>query len=312
MSAFYYTGTLFLINLIFLYTGPHLSFLANVLSVFLYTLRRLHASISGVALALAIFHYIVEAAEQGGFSFAILQAIMILCVQAVVFPVLLRVALYKLALRLYQRLAFLFLYALWCHIRFGNWFLAVYVYMAVGLFTFVYLLQLGLLLISVDDRAISVRVHLRQPVTVEAGQYINLWVLLWSCVQTHPFTVVSWSDTPQNSLDLFIKPRCGLTRDLLRLAAYSPTTIATGFDIVTHLLYIKKLMYHHRVRQTPVCRVHLPLLNEALAEDSLPFGSFRKRAAIFPGTLSLPDILEGEIAKRHLKSRTVLVIPRFA
>ncbi|KAI6080158.1 ferric-chelate reductase [Hypoxylon rubiginosum] len=374
-------GTLSLINLIFLYAGPHLSFLADVLGVSLYTFRRLHASAGGAALALAIFHCIVGAAERGGFSFATSQnafaftAIMTLCVQAVVFPVLLRVAPYELALRLHQGLAFLFLYALWCHIRFGKWFSVVYIYMAVGLFASVCLLQLGLLLyrnrlglsparISVDNRAIRVRVHLRRPVTVEAGQYINLWVSLWSCVQTHPFTVVSWSDTPQTSLDLFIEPRRGLTQDLLRLAAYGPTTslaiwsgphgkvlpvdrhenillLATGFGIAAHLPYVKKLVYHHRARRTPVRRVHLvwqmddfdigiaaqPLLNEALVEDSLrqdsilrisiylqsddiqraAFGSFGRRAAVFPGTLSLRDILEGEVAERRPGSRTVLV-----
>ncbi|BAE66179.1 unnamed protein product [Aspergillus oryzae RIB40] len=62
---------------------------------------------------------------------------------------------------------------------------------------------------------------------VRPGQYINLWlpsVSLRSWMQTHPFTVTSWSRDHQDTMELLVQPRHGLTADLLR---YAPT-VAEG------------------------------------------------------------------------------------
>jgi hypothetical protein len=69
--------------------------------------------------------------------------------------------------------------------------------------------------------AVKVRLVLSRPVRVEAGQYIELWMPaagFCAFLQSHPFTVVSWSEHKQGYLDLLIQPRKGLTRRLLELS----------------------------------------------------------------------------------------------
>ena len=135
--------------------------------------------------------------------------------------------------------------------------------------------------ISYDLHTIKARLYLRRPLTIEAGQYLNVWIpsaSLGSFIQTHPFTVVSWSDKPQEFVDLFIKPHHGFTKDLFSLSEYGPTTsivmftgphgksqsidryeniimFATGFGIAAHLPYLKKLIHEHQQRQ--IRRIHL-------------------------------------------------------
>lgn len=137
--------------------------------------------------------------------------------------------------------------------------------------------------VSYDRNTIKVRLHLRRPLVLEAGQYVNIWALsagVWSMTQTHPFTVVSWSRKPQEFLDLFIQPCNGFTHDLNALSEYGPTTclvlfsgphgqpfstdqyenillLATGFGIASHLPYLKKLIYDHHTRDVPLRRIHL-------------------------------------------------------
>jgi hypothetical protein len=60
-----------------------------------------------------------------------------------------------------------------------------------------------------DNINATVKVHmvLPQPIKLEVGQYINLWMLtmsLWSWVQVYPFMVISWSPEAQETLELFI------------------------------------------------------------------------------------------------------------
>lgn len=71
--------------------------------------------------------------------------------------------------------------------------------------------------------AVNIRLELPRPLKVEAGQYICLWIPIfslgfWSFLsffQSHPFIITSWSEKEQRSLDLFIEPRSGLIRKLL-------------------------------------------------------------------------------------------------
>ncbi|KAM3451253.1 hypothetical protein NHJ6243_009635 [Beauveria neobassiana] len=87
--------------------------------------------------------------------------------------------------------------------------------------------------ITYDNGAIKVSLQLSRPLKVKAGQYISLWVpwaSLGSAAQTHPFTVISWSEKPQRHLDLFIEPRGGFTKNLFALSDHGPTTRRAMFS----------------------------------------------------------------------------------
>jgi hypothetical protein len=133
---------------------------------------------------------------------------------------------------------------------------------------------------------VNVWLRLSRPLKVKAEQYICLWmwnpsVSFWSFLQSHPFTVTSWSEGEQNYLDLFIEPRRGLTRKLLIysmryggsdcMALFSGShgvntpigdyeiilLIAGGFTIAAHLPYLKQLIYGYNTCKTCTRRVHL-------------------------------------------------------
>lgn len=229
---------------------------------------------------------------------------MLLCAQLI--PLALRQLNYEVALRIHQLLAAGLAYAIWRHIPSTDLFPRLYLYIGGGLFLtscvilFVLTLHrnsLGLsrARISYDLGTVKVRLHLRKPLQVEAGQYINLWVpsaSLWSFTQTHPFTVTSWSKEPQSQLDLFIERGRGFTEDLFNLSEYGPTTsivlfsgphgkqlpiheyenivmMATGFGIAAHLPYLKKLIHDHQCHQTPIRRIHLIWQMDKLGRVSL-------------------------------------------
>jgi NAD(P)H-flavin reductase len=128
------------------------------------------------------------------------------------------------------------------------------------------------------------QLHLPAPLKFEAGRYINLWIPsinFWSFLQTHPFTVVSWAATAQDTLDLLIEPRGGLTRELLYHAERGYTInpivmfsgphgidvamdeyesvlmVASGFGIAALLPYLKKLIYGYNTRVGRARRIHV-------------------------------------------------------
>jgi NAD(P)H-flavin reductase len=128
------------------------------------------------------------------------------------------------------------------------------------------------------------QLHLRKPLRIDAGRYINLWipsVSFWSFFQTHPFTVISWAAKEQDTLDLLIKPRRGFTRELLYHAEKGYTInpivmfsgphganvsmddyesilmIASGFGIAAQLVHLKKLIYGYNTRVVRARRIHL-------------------------------------------------------
>lgn len=136
------------------------------------------------------------------------------------------------------------------------------------------------------ENAVIVRVVLPRPMKLDAGQYVNLWmptVSVFSWAQTHPFTVTSWSQEKQSSLDLYIKSQKGLSATLYERALKAPdgsasfTTFITGLHgtsqpidqyqsvlllvngpgIAAVLSYVRKLI---RGYNTSVCRarrIHL-------------------------------------------------------
>ncbi|ETN44758.1 uncharacterized protein HMPREF1541_10428 [Cyphellophora europaea CBS 101466] len=132
---------------------------------------------------------------------------------------------------------------------------------------------------------IKVRLNLSRPLTVEPGQYINLWIpsaSFWAFTQAHPFVVISWEEVPQTALDLFIQPRRGFTRNVASLA--SPTgqpsswwavfggpygqiletygfekvlMVANGAGIAAQIPFLRKLIHGYHARQAFTRRVHL-------------------------------------------------------
>ena len=67
-------------------------------------------------------------------------------------------------------------------------------------------------------------IHVPRPLNVKAGEYVNVWipsVSFWSFLQSHPFTVASWTrQEGTTSLDLIIEPRKGLTQKLYACAEH--------------------------------------------------------------------------------------------
>lgn len=208
-------------------------------------------------------------------------------------PLALRRFSYEAALRIHQIFAFALAYGVWRHVS-SKFFPRLYLYVGGALFLAISLCWAASVLyrnrsglstaqISCDNNAIKVTLHLSKPLKLKAGQYISLWIPsagLGSAAQTHPFTVISWSDKPQKHLDLFIEPRCGLTKHLSALSEQGPTSrramlsgphgkqlpidsyenvvlLATGFGIAAHLPYLRKLIHDQNSRATSNRRIHL-------------------------------------------------------
>lgn len=73
-------------------------------------------------------------------------------------------------------------------------------------------------LISKQRGTVRMSISVPRLVTVEAGQYVNVWmpsISFCSFLQSHPFTIASWATQGSNiTLDLMVTLRKGLTRDL--------------------------------------------------------------------------------------------------
>ena len=142
---------------------------------------------------------------------------------------------YELFLRGHQALAFFSLYAIWRHIRSEKLLPKLYIYISITIFVTTSVFQWGLTLyrnFSLQDgcgRALVVRwngavrinIRLSRPISVHAGQYINIWIpsiSFWSFLQSHPFMVVSWTAGQPMYLDLLIEPKTGFTHKLYQYA----------------------------------------------------------------------------------------------
>ncbi|KAF3037144.1 hypothetical protein E8E11_003317 [Didymella keratinophila] len=71
-----------------------------------------------------------------------------------------------------------------------------------------------------EGDAVKVRLRLSRHIRVKAGQHIGLCVPavgFWAPLQSHPFTVASWSADRRKDLDVVIEPRKGWTRALADL-----------------------------------------------------------------------------------------------
>lgn len=247
---------------------------------------------------------------------------------------------YEIFLRGHQILAGIFVYGTWQHIPKQSHSSKRYLLIALGVFGLILFLQLITLLYrnglfagrgspraivsfstgeSTEEgtavKAAHIHVLLPRSVKVEAGQYINLWmpsVSLWSWMQTHPFTVTSWSRGAQDTVELLVQPRRGFTADLLRYASAaagssvsflalftgphgvseevsryeSVLVLASGCGIAVAIPYLKKMIYGYSTCTSQVRRLHLvwqvesvdkmtpalALLNNLLKDDIMDDG----------------------------------------
>lgn len=231
---------------------------------------------------------------------------------------------YEIFLRGHQILTGLFVYGTWRHLPTKSGPPKLYFWIALGIMGLTSCLQLVALLyrnglfagrgapralVSFTSRkskengttitAAQIRLLLPQPVQVEAGQYINLWIPsvgFWSWTQTHPFTVTSWSRDRQDTIELLVQPRRGLTGDLLHHASLAPESsmaflalftgphgtsedvsqyesallIASGFGVAAAIPYLKKMIYGYNTCTLQVRRLHLIWQVESIGEYGVP------------------------------------------
>jgi hypothetical protein len=154
--------------------------------------------------------------------------------------------------------------------------------------------------IACTGDAVKIRLVLSRHIKVEAGQYVGLCIpAAGFCAfqQSHPFTVVSWSEGKQKHLDFLLEPRKGITRKLLELGKanhelrstdevedymvtrnlkphlawfsgpHGPSVsigdyetvlmIASDFGIASQLPYLIQLIYGYKHRKTHNLRIHL-------------------------------------------------------
>ncbi|OJD23047.1 hypothetical protein ACJ73_05605 [Blastomyces percursus] len=340
-------GTLSLINMIFLFAGMHLSFVADLLGVSLRRCRGSHRAAGWMVTVLSVTHAVLMSGRtpfplrDGGNLFALI-GIVSLGLLSLLFMPFFRQLTYEIFLRLHQMTACLCVYAIWRHLPSHGVVPRLYLYISLGTSLVTLFLQYVLFLYrngvftsrgcpralvtylargddsdSDDRRAkpIKIRVALSRPLKIRPGQYINLWmrsVSWWSWVQSHPFTVMSWSPVEQSTLDLFIQPRHGLTLDLLRhvevdhgISLSFPAlvsgphgtsesagqyetvlVVASDFGVAPVIPYLKQLIHSYNISTSRTRRVHFvwqlrtldvaisvqPWLNELLQDDVLDEG----------------------------------------
>ncbi|KFZ04481.1 hypothetical protein V502_10115 [Pseudogymnoascus sp. VKM F-4520 (FW-2644)] len=131
---------------------------------------------------------------------------------------------------------------------------------------------------------IQFMIHCPEPLQIDAGQYINVWVGSLGIMQTHPFVVASWTGNQQTKLMLIIEPRRGWTKRLQSKAmdvsgqtmglgrvlftgphgASIPVgdyeylfMVASGYGIVAQLPLLERLVHGVLAREARALRIRL-------------------------------------------------------
>ncbi|OBT74032.1 hypothetical protein VF21_07829 [Pseudogymnoascus sp. 05NY08] len=333
-------GALAEVNMIPLLAGPHFAFLADLLGLSLKTIRGIHRSAGWMTAALVFLHAMAAASDGPlpiGVSqnlFAVIGASLLCLLLVLLFPPFRKLS-YELFLRSHQALAWGSVYAVWRHVPSDKSSPRAYIYITMGIFAATYLLQTGAVIvrngvfrhqlsratITHDAGAVKMQLRLSKPLTMDARQYINLWipsVSFWSFLQTHPFTVISWDAKDQDRLDLLIEPRRGLTREMLYHAEKGYTInplvmfsgpyggtlsmgeyesvlmVASGFSIAAFVPHLKKLIYGYNTRAILSISVYV----KTKSSPKKPFG---ERATMYPGPAPLPEIFLAELSGNNIK-----------
>ncbi|KAJ5461026.1 uncharacterized protein N7458_002578 [Penicillium daleae] len=262
-------GSLSLINMILLLGAGHLSYAADLLGVSLTAYRKIHRAFGWMTMVLVVLHvgafgFDLKSSTTESDTQDLLTIIAVSCLGALTLMSLpfVRNLSYELFLRAHQGFTIVTVYGIWQHVPKDA--LLPWLYLIIGISVlaitsslyFVGLLyRNGIFSGNGCPRAVlssnayesiknaafgtpfKVRLLLPRPVKVKAGQYINLWlpgVSFWSWVQTHPFTIISWSQEKQSVLELLVLPRNGLTGTIARQlraigsGGYSSTALYSG------------------------------------------------------------------------------------
>ena len=149
---------------------------------------------------------------------------------------LFRLPSYELFLRSHQAAALVAGYAIWKHVHVDLELPRLCVYISAGIFVLTSVLQCLVVLyrnvrlgggysralISKHHSAVRMSINVPRPLEIRAGQYVNVWipsVSFWSFLQSHPFTIASWTQGEATTiLDLIIEPRRGFTQKLFACA----------------------------------------------------------------------------------------------
>ncbi|EJP60776.1 reverse transcriptase [Beauveria bassiana ARSEF 2860] len=274
-----------------------------ILGLSLRSCRRLHALAVVLAVALTVFHAAAAGAAKGRLDLHTPKDVFAL----VVIHLALRSVWYKVALRTHQILSFAFVYGLWRHASSADLFPRLYLKPAVV-----------------------------EAAAGESWTNASLWVpwaSLGSAAQTHPFTVISWSEKLQKHLDLFIEPRGGFTKDLFALSDRGPATRRAMFNGPYgknyQYIYMKMLLcWPPDLALLVTYRVGIAaqkLLNEALDEDKLDGEynlrisiyinsenivevKFGDRATAYSGEILLANVVSSELRERRPGSKTVISV----
>lgn len=198
-----------------------------------------------------------------------------------------------------------------------------YLYLSAALFLTTFIIETGSVLyrngiirhgrskalISLAHGTIKISIRLSKPLFVKPGQYINLWipsVSFWAFLQTHPLVVTSWADAGQDTLEFFVQPRRGLTREILYHAEADEKSgaktacwvlfsgphgtsapvgeyenvlmIADGFGIAAHLPYIERLVHGYNARRIRTRRIHLVWQLKNIGKPTKQFWSHKAHA----------------------------------
>lgn len=150
-----------------------------------------------------------------------------------------------------------------------------------------------------DKYPVQFMIHCREPLQIDAGQYINVWVGSLGIMQTHPFVVASWTGNKQTNLMLIIEPRRGWTKRLQSKAmdvsgqtvglgrvlftgphgASIPVgdyeylfMVASGYGIVAQLPLLERLVHGVLAREARALRIRLVWEFEDTGESDLQIG----------------------------------------
>ncbi|KAK3943435.1 ferric reductase [Diplogelasinospora grovesii] len=281
-------ANLTLINLVPVIAGPSQSFLASIFSTSLKTFQKVHRSLALMSLLLSIFHVVAAIISMRSFSLNVISNR---------WAIALCLLIYRNAARPPKEKAFKE-----ADVPGAGEGEAIITSLKDVEFDEGRLKKE----ICLNDDIVQVILELPRPLRVEAGQYIGLWIPAvgkFSFLQVHPFMVTSWGEGETNRLRLFVEPRNGWTKKLLRYTRIHrdgtpcralftgpygisiPTRdcgilllVASGLGIVAQIPYLKRRSRAHRIHLVSLLTcsdlafIFEDILNEALAEDTLENG----------------------------------------
>lgn len=318
------TGILSLVNVVPLFFGLHLGFLADLLGISLRTYHWIHSAAASMSMALATTHVILHAVIHGSVSlrartqlYGVIVCLFLICLLflllnatkaatslLVLFAARIKIVRrpsYELFLRSHQIIAALYAITIWRHVgsRSRSRISLLCIQIIPGVFLSTVLLETAAIiirnfalrqpyaraLIYKKGKAVSLSLSVPRPWNIRAGQYINLWIpgvsfRSFVTLQSHPFTIASWTSGKAMSLDFLIEPRAGFTKLLAQVAERSERPyiaffsgphgtpvpvgsfgsvmmVASGFGIAAQLPYLKELIEGYNRCEVRTRRIHL-------------------------------------------------------